>query len=116
MNNLAKSLVLQAPPKAPNTPAPSPTDQISSARSWAQRALAAAAAVPVLDRTPECKEGCVVASVNLGDLAMMEGDLEEALKRYEQGRLLGKTIGFAEGIEMAERGIKQIEGRDDSTK
>ena len=108
MNNLATSLALQRPTPDPNTPAASAADQIASARSWALRALQTAAAIAPPQRTLECDVGCTVATINLGDLALMEGDLEEARKKFEEGRSLSKAIGYKAGVARADASLKEI--------
>lgn len=108
MNNLAIALALQHPPSAPHHPTPSPTDQISSGRSWAQKALAVAGSIVPPERTEECDQGCAVATTNLGDFAQMEGDLEEARRRWEEGRSLSRAIGFQEGEREATEKLERL--------
>lgn len=108
MNNLATSLALQRTPPSPHSPEPSAADQISSGRSWAHRALQTAAKIAPPQRTEECDQGCAVATINLGDLAVLEGDLTEAKRRFEEGRGLSKAIGFHEGVARAEDSLKLI--------
>ena len=111
MNNLAIALALQHPPSTPSQPNPSATDQISSARSWAKKALALAGSIVPPERTEECDRGCAVATANLGDFAQMEGDLEEAKRRWEEGRSLSKAIGFQEGEQETKDKLKRLGGR-----
>ena len=109
MNNLAIALALQNPPAIPNQPSPSATDQISSARTWATKALKLAASIgPAEGRNEECDQGCAVATINLGDFAEMEGDLEEARRRWEEGRGLSQGIGFGEGETEAKRKLNRL--------
>lgn len=111
MNNLATSLALQHPPSTPNTPAPSAADQIASARSWVHQALKAATEIKPPLRTEECNQGCAVAMINLGDLALLEGDTTEARRRFEEGASLCKAIGFQEGAAKAASGLRQLDGK-----
>ena len=60
------------------------------------------------ERTAECDEGCAVATINLGEFAMMEGNLEEAQRRYEEGRELSKAVGFQDGIKRAEELLEEF--------
>lgn len=60
------------------------------------------------DRTEECDTGCAVATINLGDFAMMEGDVEEARRRYEEGRGISKGIGFQEGVQRADALLEDV--------
>ena len=108
MNNLAIALALQRPPSLPNQPNPSAADQISSARRWAQKALTLAGSISPPDRNEECDEGCAVATTNLGDFAQLEGDLEEAKRKWEEGRSLSKAIGFKEGEKEAMKKLNRL--------
>lgn len=110
MNNLAISLAQQKPPPAlsPNQPPASPASHVSDARQWAQKALALASSINPPERTAECDEGCAVATINLGDLAMMEGDLDEAERRYKEGKEMSKAIGFEDGVRRADELLKNL--------
>ncbi|KAL6712749.1 hypothetical protein ACLMJK_009687 [Lecanora helva] len=115
MNNLAISLAQQKYPNGfsptQNSPLPSSASQVSSAREWALKALERAASIKPPDRTAECDEGCAVATVNLGDFALMEGDLDEARRRFEEGKSIAKAIGFAQGIVRADQGLRELKGK-----
>ena len=108
MNNLAVALALQNPPPDPNQPSPSAADQILSARSWANKALALAASIGPPARTEECDRGCAVATTNLGDFADLEGDVEEAKRRWQEGLSLSKAIGFQEGENTTTEKLKSL--------
>ena len=110
MNNLAISLAQQKPPPAlsPNQPPASPASRVSDARQWAQKALALASSIKPPERTAECDEGCAVATINLGDLAMMEGDLDEAERRYKEGKEMSKAIIFEDGVRRANELLKDL--------
>ena len=41
----------------------------------------------------------------------MEGNLEEARRRFEEGKSLCKGIEFREGIERADESLKELEGK-----
>lgn len=109
MNNLAISLALQNPPPTPNTPPTSASEYLSQARVWAEKALSTAAAIKPPERTEECDQGCAVATINLGDFSMMGGEVEEARRRWEEGRGISKGIGFGEGVGRAEESLKELE-------
>lgn len=64
------------------------------------------------ERTPECDEACAVATINLGEFAVMLGDVGEARRRFEEGRGLSKVVGFREGVRRAEEGLRGLEGRE----
>ncbi|KAI9805622.1 MAG: hypothetical protein M1833_005114 [Piccolia ochrophora] len=111
MNNLASSLAQQLPPPTPNTPPASRADMIASARAWAQKAIDVAANIKPPARTEDCDQGCAVATHNLGEFAEMEGRVAEARNRYEEARSLAKGLGFAEGVGMADAGLKRLKGK-----
>ena len=110
MNNLAVSLALQNPPPSlsPNQPPVSPASYLSDGRQWAQRSLTLAASIKPPERTEECDEGCAVATINLGEFAMMEGNLAEAQTRYQEGKALSKGIGFQDGVVKADEFLKKL--------
>ena len=110
VNNLAASLAQQNPAPAftPNEPPASAASHLSSARQWALKAIALASSITPPGRTAECDEGCAVATINLGDFALMEGNLEEAKKRYEEGKGISKGIGFPDGVAKAEELLKDL--------
>ena len=113
VNNLAISLAQQHPPPSltPNDAPTSAAEHLSDARQWGLRALALASSIKPPERTEECDEACAVATINLGDFAMMEGDLAEARKRFEEGKSLSKAIGFPDGIGRADESIKELQKR-----
>ena len=110
MNNLAISLAQQNPPPSfkPNQAPSSPTSHLSDARQWGLKALALASSIKPPQRTEECDEGCAVATINLGNFALIEGDIAEARTRFEEGRSISKGIGFLEGIERADENLKNL--------
>ncbi|KAI1439226.1 TPR domain-containing protein [Xylaria sp. CBS 124048] len=122
MNNLAISLA-QQPVQPPVDPSPAagdkkstqPTGQaptramlLASARSWGLQALGAAQKVTGEGRTEECDEACAVAMCNLGDIAAMTGDVEEAKRRFLESLALSRKIGFEPGITQAKDRLKRI--------
>lgn len=108
MNNLSISLAQQSAPATASTPPPSRSALIANARSWAEKSLSIAAAIKPPERNEECDVGCAVATHNLGEFAEMDGNLAEARKRYEEAKGLSKAIGFSEGAERADEGIKRV--------
>ncbi|KAI9881622.1 MAG: hypothetical protein M1830_000187 [Pleopsidium flavum] len=111
VNNLSISLAQQIPPPTPGTPPISRPALISNARSWAEKSLAIAASIKPPDRDAECDMGCAVATHNLGEFAEMDGDVQEARRRYEEAGSLAKAIGFEEGVRNSKEGLRRIEGR-----
>ncbi|KAI1389785.1 TPR domain-containing protein [Hypoxylon trugodes] len=120
MNNLAISLAQQPIHVSSNSsqssqvggPAvgaqPTRAALLASARSWALQAQQAARKVQGEDRTSECDEACAVALCNLGDIATMAGDLEEARRRFEEGLTLSRRISFEEGAMQAQEGLTRL--------
>ena len=110
MSNLAISLAQQNPPPS-LTPSQAPSSSAShlyDARQWGLKALALASSIQPPQRTEECDEGCAVATINLGDFAMMEGDVAEARRRFEEGKSISKGIGFLEGVARADESLKEL--------
>jgi tetratricopeptide (TPR) repeat protein len=108
MNNLSISLAQQPSPPTSSIPPPSRSALISNARSWAEKSLSIAAQIKPPERNEECDMGCAVATHNLGEFAEMDGNLTEARKKYEEAKSLSKAIGFFEGVERADEGIKRV--------
>lgn len=110
MNNLAISLAQQNPPPSlsPNQPPVSAASHLSDARQWARKSLALESSIKPPERTRECDEGCAVATINLGEIAMMEGHVDEAKRRYEDGKNISKGIGFREGVARADELLKEL--------
>lgn len=111
MNNLSISLVLQDPPDHV-----APTSQavlLDNATQWARKAVALADSIQdPARRTPECDRGCAVAMVNLGDFARRAGDADEARRWFGRGKQLSREVGFVEGIQTAEEGLRELGGVD----
>lgn len=40
----------------------------------------------------------------------MDGDVAEARRRYEEARGLSQGMGFVEGVQRAEEGLRRVEG------
>ena len=110
MNNLSTSLA-QAIPDSSEGPAASREALISNARSWADKALSLASQIKPPERTEECDESCAVAKYNLGQLAEMEGLVEQAKQNYTEAESLSKAIGFSEGVDNARNKLQQLSQR-----
>ena len=108
MNNLSISLAQQNPPATPGQPAVSRPALVSNARAWAQKSLAVASKITPPERTEECDLGCAVATHNLGEFAEMDGDIEEARRRFEEAKGLAKAIGFQEGVINSEEALRRL--------
>jgi len=46
----------------------------------------------------------------LAEFAEMEGNVAEARRRYEEASALAGAIGFEEGIENANEGLRRLDG------
>ncbi|KAI8633991.1 TPR domain-containing protein [Xylariaceae sp. FL1651] len=125
MNNLAISLAQQpaqslrstqpTPEIEKSSTAPTRAMLLASARSWALQALGTAQKVTGESRTEECDEACAVAMCNLGDIAAMSGDIEEAKRRFRESLTLSQKIAFEPGIVQAEDGLKRVSATSAST-
>ncbi|KAI1473710.1 TPR domain-containing protein [Daldinia eschscholtzii] len=120
MNNLAISLA-QQPVHTPTdsnqttqgsasnvTNRPTRSTLLASARAWALQAQETARKVQGEDRTDECDEACAVALCNLGDIAAMAGDTEEARRKFKESLSLSKRIAFDPGVAQAEDGLRRL--------
>lgn len=115
VNNLAISLAQQPVSKA-TIPAgadasgvapPTRAALLASARSWALQAHKTGKAVKEDEgRTAECDEACAVALHNLGEIAAMGGDMEEAVRWFKESKVLSTQIGFKEGVKQAQDGLR----------
>lgn len=114
MNNLSVSLAqqLHPPTLSSSSPPASRIQLVQNARVWGERALAVAAAIQPPERNDECDHGCAVATINLGEFAEMEGLVEEARRRFEEGKGLSRAMGFGEGVEMADQGLRRLKTRE----
>ncbi|KAK8168038.1 hypothetical protein IWX90DRAFT_511436 [Phyllosticta citrichinensis] len=83
-------------------------------RLWAQKAIELTANIKPPVRDEECDLACAVATHNLGEFAEMEGRIKEARKWYNEAKSLAKAIGFEEGVQNADEGVKRLKGRKDA--
>ncbi|KUI61046.1 hypothetical protein VP1G_08218 [Cytospora mali] len=125
MNNLAVTFA-QHPPRAPystlagivpgegDAAPPSSAekwtrkDLLESAERWAKNAYQHAKEPTGEQRTPECDEACVVALINLGDMAAMAGNTKGARRKYEQSIKVSEKNGLTDGIAQAQAGLKRL--------
>ncbi|KAI0095458.1 TPR domain-containing protein [Daldinia grandis] len=120
MNNLAISLAQQPIDTPTNinqtsqgsrsnvTTRPTRSTLLASARAWALQAQETAQKVQGEDRTDECDEACAVALCNLGDIAAMTGDAEEARRKFKESLSLSKRIAFDPGVAQAQEGLQRL--------
>lgn len=125
MNNLASSLCQQSPRAAAAVQAavdsqaiveraPPPVSRemlLEMGKTWAARALEVSASIKPPERNQECDIGCVVATHNLGEIAEMANDLDEAKRRYHEAISLAKAIGYQDGLEQSSKRLRRLEGR-----
>lgn len=81
---------------------------IDAAKQWAQKAIDVAARIQPPDRDEDCDLSCVAATYNLGELMEMQGNLEEAIKRYREAKSLARELGFEDGVTMADGALKRL--------
>ena len=112
MNNLATTLLKQNPPPGySHLPPTSSPEAAASARAWAEKAIEVAKRVDKGsgERTSECDEAVVAAMVNLGEIALVEGDREGARGWFEEGRRLAGRCGWGEGRRAAQEGLDALD-------
>lgn len=110
MNNLASALLKQNPPPGySHLPPTSSPEAAVSARAWVAKAIQTASVMtPQMGRTEECDVAAATATVNLGEIALVEGNKAEARKWFEEGKALSRAIGWTEGIKEAEDALKGL--------
>ena len=125
MNNLATSFAqhpTQAPFQTVATAAlieelPSPESvsaadarkaYLETARRWATNANIHATEPQGEQRTAECDEACAVSLCNLGDIAALLGEVDEARRMFERSVTMSKDLEFKEGVKHAEEGLRRL--------
>ncbi|KAK3945925.1 hypothetical protein QBC46DRAFT_370342 [Diplogelasinospora grovesii] len=81
---------------------------LEAAQRWATNAKQHATEPQGEQRTPECDEACAVALCNLGDIAKMLGNTDEARRMFEQAIAKSKEVGFEPGVTQAEAGLRAL--------
>ncbi|KAB5577602.1 tpr domain-containing protein [Coniochaeta sp. 2T2.1] len=133
MNNLASSFA-QHPTQAPfqtvataalieDLPSPesvSASDArkayLETARRWATNANVHATEPQGEQRTAECDEACAASLCNLGDIAALLGEPDEARRMFERCIAMSKDLGFAAGVKQAEAGLRNLTNPKPKTK
>jgi tetratricopeptide (TPR) repeat protein len=101
---LASTQELHGPPMS--------RDQLlDAAAQWAKKALDVAAHIKPPTRDGDCDLACQIAAYNLGEIAEMQTNFEEARKYYREARNLASRISFEEGITKAEEALKRLKDR-----
>ena len=83
---------------------------LETAQRWAQNAHEHAVEPEGEARTPECDEACVVSLCNLGDIASLLGDSDEARRRFQEARDMSRKFNFQAGLRQAETGMRRLSG------
>lgn len=109
MNNLAAAIAQQVPPVEPGSTPPSSAQLRESGRAWIRQALALAESIEPPKRTDECDQACAVAIHNLGEFAEMDGYIKEAREKFDEAASIAHAIGFHEGVQNAEEGLKRLD-------
>jgi hypothetical protein len=92
----------------PASPAPSQATLLAQSQQWAEKALDLAGSLPTANKTEECDIACAVATHNLGEIAQMMGDINEARSKFEQAKAMSTKLRFAEGVGMANDRLKSL--------
>ena len=87
---------------------PSRENIINAAKQWAQKALDVASTIKPPVRDEGCDSSCVAATYNLGELAMMANQRNEATKRYREAESLARATGFEDGVTRAQAALKRM--------
>jgi tetratricopeptide repeat protein len=82
---------------------------LETAKRWATNANVHATEPTGEQRTAECDEACAVSLCNLGDIASLLGDPEEARRMFERCITMSKALGFTAGVKQAEAGLTNLE-------
>ena len=64
------------------------------------------------ERSAECDTACVVSLCNLGDIASLSGNTEEARRRFQDARDMSKKVDFGEGLKQAEAGLRRLSAKN----
>ena len=91
---------------------PMSRDQLlDAAAQWAKKALDVAAHIKPPTRDEDCDLACQIATYNLGEIAEMQGNFEEARRYFKEARNLAMRINFEEGIARAGDALKRLKNR-----
>lgn len=76
---------------------------------WANMSISTVERVPAENRNDECDQAKCAALYNLGELAEQRKDMDEATLQYQRARQVANSVGWGEGVEMANQGIKRTQ-------
>jgi hypothetical protein len=102
------ALVEELPSPESATAADARRAYLETARRWATNANAHATQPQGEQRTPECDQACAVSLCNLGDIASLMGDADEARRMYERCIAMSRSLDFSAGVKQAEAGLKSL--------
>ena len=111
VNNLSICLAQQNPTPEPGQPAASREQLVEMAKTWANKAIEIGTSIAPPERNEECDVACAVATHNLAEFEEMDGNIRAARLKYTEAKSLAEVLGFKEGVENAEAGLKRLEGK-----
>ncbi|KAI4196230.1 MAG: hypothetical protein LQ350_006683 [Teloschistes chrysophthalmus] len=130
MNNLAASLLTQRTPTTPYDPPTDPAALLDSAYAWGLRAFQTGKHIRTNPPPPptttdtnnnknktakvdtsECDRACVTALYNLGEIAEIRDDLQDAQERYMHSGRIAQGIGWVEGVERTSARLRVVNSR-----
>lgn len=119
LNNVSSQMAeqLQNPDLRPTSPhkfhgSSMAHDQLlDAAARWAKKALDVAAYIKPPARDGSCDLACQAATYNLGEIAEMQNNFQEAGKHYTNARILARRMNFEEGITKADEALKRLKNR-----
>lgn len=82
---------------------------LEAAWNWARNAKTHAKDVEASQRTPECDEACAVALSNMADIAALRNDATKARRLFHECIDLSKKIGFDQGVNQAQNGLRALD-------
>ncbi|OJJ49277.1 hypothetical protein ASPZODRAFT_129707 [Penicilliopsis zonata CBS 506.65] len=89
-------------------PVPSREEIIGAAMQWAQKAIDVAAKIQPPTRDQDCDVSCVAATYNLGELAEMQNNRDQAEKYYKEAKALAQGLEYEEGVAIADTALKRL--------
>ena len=117
------SAVIAELPIAPPIPGTATSSQpvltpSAAAEYWANMARELTALTPDTSsglreilKSEECRKAHVTALINLAELRLQRGDHEAARKIFQQARKEADSVGWEDGANRAEEGLKTADGQ-----
>ncbi len=107
---LVGSVVETAGRTSPPTKEEARTAFLGTAQRWALNAHQHATDTAGAARTAECDEACAVSLCNLGDIALLLGNVGEAGRWFREARAMSETMAFPAGVQQADAGLSRLPG------